>query len=56
MNLDLTEAWQSATDLEEQMVHGDINEIYTFAQENPFLAENNPKEISLHFINTGKNN
>jgi hypothetical protein len=24
MNLDLTEAWQSATDLEEELVHGEI--------------------------------
>jgi hypothetical protein len=24
MNLDLSEAWQSATDMEEQLVHGEI--------------------------------
>ena len=24
MNLDLTEAWQGATDLEEELVHGEI--------------------------------
>lgn len=24
MNLDLTEAWQNATDLEEELVHGDV--------------------------------
>ena len=37
MNLDLTDAWQSATDLEEQMVHGEIRENYVFQKNNPFM-------------------
>ena len=30
MNFDLTEAWQASTDLEEQLVHGDIKTEYQF--------------------------
>ena len=56
MNLDLTEAWNNATNLEEELVHGEIRETYTFANNNPFLNDPNPKLLSLNFINTGKNN
>lgn len=36
MNLDMTEAWQSAADVEEELVHGDIREQYRFSKENPY--------------------
>lgn len=38
MNLDMNEAWQSATDLEEELVHGDIRENYVYAKDNPYAA------------------
>ena len=56
MNLDLTDAWQSATDLEEEMVHGEIRENYAFQKNNPFLNEPHKKELALDFINKGLNN
>lgn len=37
MNFDLTEAWQASTDLEEQLVHGEIRSEYTFQADNPYL-------------------
>ena len=47
MNLDLTDAWQSATDLEEQLVHGEIRQEYTFSKNNPFLQEADKKGLAL---------
>jgi hypothetical protein len=37
MNFDLTEAWQASTDLEEQLVHGDVKSDYQFNPQNPYL-------------------
>lgn len=37
MNLDMNEAWRSATDLEEELVHGDISSKYAYSKENPFV-------------------
>lgn len=43
MNFDLTEAWQASTDLEEQLVHGDIKTEYVFNPQNPYLNAEFPK-------------
>jgi hypothetical protein len=36
MNLDMTEAWKSAVDLEEELVHGNAADGYTYAKDNPY--------------------
>lgn len=56
MNLDLTDAWQSATDLEEELVHGEIRENYVFQKNNPYLEVPDKKSVALDFINRGLNN
>ena len=56
MNFDLTEAWQASTDLEEQMVHGEVKTEYAFNPENPYLNAEFPKQIALDHINKGNNN
>jgi hypothetical protein len=56
MNLDLTEAWQASTDLEEELVHGDVRSEYIFDKNNPYLDVALPKGLALDLINQGKNN
>lgn len=56
MNLDMNEAWQSATDLEEELVHGDIRQNYVYSKDNPYKDEQNKKQLALQFINRGLNN
>lgn len=56
MNLDMTEAWQAATDLEEEMIHGDIRDKYAFATQNPYDNAENKKMLALELINKGLNN
>lgn len=56
MNLDLGEAWQSATNLEEQLVHGEIKTEYMFDPNNPFKDVAFPKQLALDLINQGNNN
>ena len=56
MNLDLTEAWQSATDLEEELVHGDNREDYVFSKDNPYRDVAFPKKLAMDLINQAKNN
>ena len=56
MNLDLTEAWQAASDLQEELVHGDVRTEYIFAKNNPFIDVALPKGLTLDLINQGKNN
>ena len=56
MNLDLTEAWQASTDLEEELIHGDVRTDYIFDKNNPFLDVALPKGLALDLINQGKNN
>ena len=56
MNLDLTEAWQSATDLEEELVHGEIRNQYLFDKNNPYLDVAFPKKLALELVNDGRNN
>ena len=51
MNLDLNQAWSSATDLEEQLVHGQIKQIYKFSQTNPYMDVAFPKALALELIN-----
>jgi hypothetical protein len=34
----MNEAWRSATDLEEEMVHGDIKSSYTYTKDNPYAT------------------
>ena len=56
MNIDLTEAWQASTDLEEELVHGDVRGDYIFSPNNPYLDVALPKGLALDLINQGKNN
>ena len=56
MNIDLTEAWQASTDLEEELVHGDVRSEYIFDNNNPYLDVALPKGLALDLINQGKNN
>lgn len=56
MNFDLTEAWQASTDLEEQLVHGEIKTQYMFNPNNPYRDVAFPKNLALKFINEGNNN
>ena len=56
MNLDLNESWNAASDLEEQMVFGDVKSEYMFNPENPFKEVAFPKKLALELINQGKNN
>ena len=56
MNFDLTEAWQASTDLEEQLVHGQVKTQYVFSPDNPYLNAEFPKNVALDLINKGNNN
>jgi hypothetical protein len=56
MNFDLSEAWQASTDMEEQLVHGQIKSEYMFNPNNPFRDVAFPKKLALDFINQGNNN
>lgn len=56
MNFDLTEAWQASTDLEEQLVHGEIKSEYMFNPNNPYKDVAFPKKLALELINAGNNN
>lgn len=56
MNLDLSQAWQSASDLEEQLVHGEIKTEYLFDMNNPYKDVAFPKKLALDLINQGNNN
>lgn len=56
MNFDLTEAWQASTDLEEQLVHGDVKAEYLFNPNNPYREVAFPKKLALDLINAGNNN
>lgn len=51
MNLDLSEAWQAATDLEEELVHGDVRTEYIFDKNNPYMDVALPKNLALGLIN-----
>lgn len=55
MNMDLTEAWQASTDLQEQLVHGDTKTEYRFNPNNPYLNAQFPKGVALDLINHGNN-
>ncbi len=56
MNFDLSSAWQASTDLEEQLVYGDVKNEYQFSPDNPYLQAENPKAMALDLINQGNNN
>ena len=56
MNFDLTEAWQASTDLEEQLVHGDVKAEYLLNPNNPYREVAFPKKLALDLINAGNNN
>lgn len=56
MDLDLAEAWQGATDVEEQMVYGDARDKYVWTQDNPYLDVALPLPLAMDFISKGRNN
>jgi len=56
MDLDLSEAWQGASDLEEQLVYGDFRDKYIWSEQNPYLDVAMPLAMAMEFINQGKNN
>ena len=56
MDLDLSEAWQGATDLEEQLVYGDFRDKYIWSDPNPYTDVALPLPLAMEFINKGNNN
>lgn len=53
---DLTEVWNNATNLEEQLVYGEYNNKYVFATNNQYSAVESPLDLAYELMNKGKNN